>query len=833
MRIAPVTFLVGLLGAASAQQTQVFERVQWPIGKPAIYPGLHLADVDADGRQDLIDVGTDGLDVALGLGGFDFAPTVHTVAGASPKNLSVGHMNGDAFPDAVVQVTPGAWKVVVQLGDGLGAFTPAGSLPVVNLTRDTLLAEVTGDGLDDLLVLTQQGGSVLLVCASDGSGGLATPVVSAANGGSRLLLGDVVEDGIPDVVVAHDLGNCISGMVTYSTLQGGGAGHFSLVSSACLAGGAGSNSLGDIDGDGHLDLLGNGPLGTTSYDVHAFLGAGDGSFTTDVVVGNGSWRPIAVDVTGDGQLDVVGQAPKVGSCTWPALGGGAFGPRRDSPLMAVDVFADLDGDGLVDAAGVNPDGPGTVVAPNRGDGTWDSALTSIPLWPSGPYDSALGDFDADGRLDVAQTGGNSQVSGVQTLQGRGDGSFELGSFATAGASPLQGVRVGDATDDGNDDVLALNSNGLAHLVVGHGDGSFEPGLKFSVPFTLATDGRFADLNGDGRTDLIESGTSPPGVGVFLGSATGGWHPLKYYPGVASATELAPVDLDQDGDLDVVASSSAFFNHGHGILAPAQQLLPGVVLGPLECADFDEDGLPDLAAVGNEPQADPDLILLLGLGDGRFGPPTLEPLPTWPGGLAVADMNRDGHADLVMLSEGRHLELRRGDGAGNFVVDRFLSPLTSFQPTFDVGDVNGDEWPDVVCTQTGGVTVLLNQLGVWHDLGYAFDKSDGVSAQLSGGGPLQAGSPVVLHLGAAGAGADVALVIGVAQDMLPFKGGVMVPSFDVLLAGLSADAQGHLVLEAAWPVALPTGTEIFFQAFVADAGAPAGLAPSNALSARAP
>jgi trimeric autotransporter adhesin len=830
MRVVPVAFLVGLLGAASAQQPYVLERVQWPVGGFSFYRDLHLGDVDADGHLDLIDVGPDRIDVARGLGGFGFGPAVHTVVGESPRSLSVGHVDGDGFLDAVVRVVPFAWHADIQLGDGSGAFTPAGSLAVTNFTDDLLLAEVTGDGFDDLIVLTGEAGvgAKVLVCASDGSGGLATPVAaSVPDLGVRLLLGDVVEDGAADVVVAYTLNSCLAGP-TYVTLQSDGAGHLSLASSACLAGGAWAADLGDIDGDGHLDLLGNGPFGPTNSDVRAFLGSGDGSFTTQLAVGSGTTRPIAADVTGDGLIDVVGQTATAGSVTWPALGGGAFGPRRDSALMPVEVLADLDGDGLADAAGANPEGTGTVVAPNRGDGTWDAVLASGPPGAFGFRDTALGDFDGDGRLDVAQIS-----SGVWTMQGRGDGTFAAGSFGSAGLSQLLAVSVGDATNDGNDDVLALNASGHGHLLVGHGDGTFAPSLLFAGLLTIATDGLVADLDGDGHADIIECG-GPSAVVVYLGAALGGWQAPKGYPGAAS--QLALADFDQDGLLDVVASSNVFFNVGHGALAPAQPLHPGTSLIAVASADFDEDGLPDVAGVRSKYSADPALVLLFGLGDGAFEPAAFEPLPTSDVDLAAADLDRDGHADLLLSSLGRELALRRGDGAGNFVLDSFLAPLDvvgSIEARFDIGDVNGDEWPDVVLTQDTGVMTLVNQLGVWHDLGFAFNQATGKAAQLSGGGPLQAGSPVILHLGRARPGADVAIVIGVAQAMLPFKGGVMVPSFDLLVPGLVADGHGNVVLEATLPVALPTGSELFFQAFVEDQGAPAGIAPSNALEARAP
>ncbi|HZJ70885.1 MAG TPA: hypothetical protein VFF36_08135, partial [Planctomycetota bacterium] len=69
--------------------------------------------------------------------------------------------------------------------------------------------------------------------------------------------------------------------------------------------------------------------------------------------------------------------------------------------------------------------------------------------------------------------------------------------------------------------------------------------------------------------------------------------------------------------------------------------------------------------------------------------------------------------------------------------------------------------------------------------------------------------------------------------LPFKGGILVPSPAVIVSGLLTDGQGRLVLQGSWPSGVPSGSQLWIQGFVVDAGAPAGLSASNAVRARTP
>jgi hypothetical protein len=90
-----------------------------------------------------------------------------------------------------------------------------------------------------------------------------------------------------------------------------------------------------------------------------------------------------------------------------------------------------------------------------------------------------------------------------------------------------------------------------------------------------------------------------------------------------------------------------------------------------------------------------------------------------------------------------------------------------------------------------------------------------------------GTLATLTLSGAAPGAPATLVIGLSALGVPFKGGTLVPQPDVLLA-FTTGAGGGVALSAAWPAALPSGTQTWFQWWIADAGGPAGFAASNAV-----
>jgi len=251
---------------------------------------------------------------------------------------------------------------------------------------------------------------------------LATGKVPAS-----LAVGDFNSDGKPDLAVANAgepvLGEYIDSSVT--VLLGNGDGTFQAVDYPTEAGSVyGSVAVGDFNGDKKLDLLASGYL---------LVGNGDGTFQTSLATGSGA-KVLAADFNGDAKLDLAENgAPvlfaKAGEVS-VQLGNGdgtfqspvVYGLNLETSVPGLGG-GDLNGDGKPDWA-VTACGPvcSLYVFLSNGDGTFES-LPPVGIWSvlSGPGATsiAMGDFDGDGKTDLAVPWDQGSNQGVSVLLGNG------------------------------------------------------------------------------------------------------------------------------------------------------------------------------------------------------------------------------------------------------------------------------------------------------------------------------------------------------------------------------------------------------------------------------
>lgn len=121
---------------------------------------------------------------------------------------------------------------------------------------------------------------------------------------------------------------------------------------------------------------------------------------------------------------------------------------------------------------------------------------------------------------------------------------------------------------------------------------------------------------------------------------------------------------------------------------------------------------------------------------------------------------------------------------------------------------------------------------WSNLGGGVLGANGTPS-LTGTGSLAAGTNVTLTLRHALPNASATLIVGIGLLGAPFKGGTLVPSPTLLIFGLPINGNGSLSVQATWPPGLPSGFTTYFQCWIADAAAPAGLSASNGLSGTTP
>ncbi|HTE05909.1 MAG TPA: FG-GAP repeat protein, partial [Planctomycetota bacterium] len=133
---------------------------------------------------------------------------------------------------------------------------------------------------------------------------------------------------------------------------------------------------------------------------------------------------------------------------------------------------------------------------------------------------------------------------------------------------------------------------------------------------------------------------------------------------------------------------------------------------------------------------------------------------------------------------------------------------------------------------GSACLAKTQPPDWNWIGHSLAGTQG-APDLVGSGSLETGSGIGLSIDDARGAAPVILCISAVQITLPFKGGVMVPAPDILLAGLPTDVWGALQLSGAWPGGVPSGLPIIWQAWVPDPSAGQGFSATNAITCTVP
>jgi hypothetical protein len=433
------------------------------------------------------------------------------------------------------------------------SFSPAVNYPVGLSPQAVVTGDFNGDGRLDLAVANQSSSTVsILLGNADGAFQAAQNFATGA-GPQSLAVGDFNKDGKLDLVTANGNANDVS------VLLGTGNGTFQAPQSLVLPpqfppGYTGSTALpqaptsvtvGDLNGDGKLDLAVRGETTYTVFTPTGYYGGVSVYFVKDVYVnvllGNGdaSFTPKA-----DYHLDNI-----------------------DGPTLAL---GDFNGDGKLDVLAVFNHG-GSIVLPGNGDGTLQAPVHSAS---GGGFNSVVtGDLNGDGKLDLVTNDGFYPVS-VQ--KGNGDGTFQTPQTLAIGGSSVRSLVLGDVNGDGKLDITALTSEthygshgysgnydptttSYAKVLLGSGDGSFtlptSSTLGSHAGFDSFTAAALGDFNGDGRSDLAVTDSSTNTVSVALNGndwsgpafiAVGGF-PATSSAGVADT--FAATIRDSFGNID--------------------------------------------------------------------------------------------------------------------------------------------------------------------------------------------------------------------------------------------------------------------------------------------
>ena len=522
-------------------------------------------------------------------------------------------------------------------------------------------------------------------------------------------------------------------------------------------------AVGDLDGDGKAEMI------TVNYQSNLLSIFRNTSRAGQVTPDSFAPRvdfpagpsPASValgDLDGDGKLDIVvandyGADISVYRNT-STPGNISFAPRVNFPAGTHPVsvgIADLDGDGKPDIAVVNAVlGPSTVGVFRNSTtaGSTELSFADMVEFPTGDYsfNLAVGDLDGDGKPDLAVANENStSVSLLRNVSGPGSitpASFEPRiDLAVAGRAFF--VSLGDLDGDGRPDVAVAHDGGVSVFQNLTSPGawtpeSFGPSLELSTG-GIAYDVAIGDLDRDGKLDLAVTILDSPSVSVFQNRSSGGvldsasFGPKLDFGGPANSVVIG--DLDGDGKPDLITSRnpslSVYRNTiGETPIVPGNSPLDGSALasrldlgagdGPIEAAigDLDGDGKPDVVVVNNY---DSTMTLYRNISsNGSLTADSFAPRVDWatgssPYGVALSDIDGDGKLDIVVPNSGDHtVSVYRNIGSpGDLRIESFAERVdfsTGNLPlSVAIGDWDGDGRPDIVTANhdDNSVSVLRN------------------------------------------------------------------------------------------------------------------------------
>ncbi len=586
-------------------------------GAPSPGESFSVGDIDADGLPDVVfdsmsvSQQTNAVQVLRNAGGGTFTAVVVFSFLTGPCRSILADVNNDGRAELLRFHLDGC-DVHVLVG---GAFpTPLQRLPVFGITQPgpffpTLdlppisVVDVDGDQDRDLIVQTQQGNVILAVDPALGLRPLLNPISAPASLGPFETL-DFDLDGDLDLVASDSSG--VQRLAPPPIMINDGTGRFAppltVVCPQCMLPGVAWQFF-DADGDGDNDLYWVNNLGT--YQVAINTGGVFVASPTPAGVAPAGTKILPLDVDADGDLDlIVGVDFALGvagnASLLVNLGGGTFAlPQTLPAFVSAPVLGDFDGNGTVDI--LSSSGGATAALYNTGVGLF-VAGTPPPAAPQAAIDA-----DDDGDLDL--------VAGQQLYLNVPGTGFVL---APAGALPLSGPApcfspgatvVADMDGDGRIDLL--DTCGLFHRNVG--PASFA--APVAIPYPLQLPLVHGDFDRDGDVDLLGSGMrvlsnatrnlapgsiARPGRMASLeldGYATRGWQ--LYASAGRSALPLPPYGLVQiDLATALFVTAGTFDLDGRGQMAVLVPNVPALVgLTVWWQAVVDEPSIPRLTGLG--------------------------------------------------------------------------------------------------------------------------------------------------------------------------------------------------------------------------------------------
>ena len=651
------------------------------------------ADVFGDGKLDLVGAEGYGLTVSpnrqlfvIGLNSDLTSRAGSFSIGAVASAVVVGDFNGDGKTDAIAANTDASGTVSVLLGGALPDLT-------VSITQTNGLTQ--GQVGYYRLTVTNAGNapSSGVVTLTDHSDEGTTPTSISGIGWSCTLStlastcsrSDPLAAGAsyPPVYLTVTVGANVNGFVSNSAEVSVGSennvvgyglstARIRFPTNVTLTATPNPSALGQAAT--LTALVTNGTGIVTFYDGITILGvsaisSGRAVLTTSLLPSGA--HSLTARYGGDSSYGIATSPPLLQTVNASAANGltSAHSFTIGVPATAL-AAADFNRDGKLDLLTTNTYDASVLLG--NGDGTFQSARTYGGQGTLGVDLATVGDFNGDGKPDLA-IAYDSGTNSLAILLGNGDGTFQSPVFVSSspGGSNLGwlGLRTADFNQDGIADLALMGLSGV-RVFLGNGDGTFQAPLSLGPVTFSPRVWDVADFNNDGIPDMIQ------GIYVFLGIGDGTFKTAILNTG-ASLTFVTG-DYNGDGKTDVAQVSPAgvdtLLGNGDGTLqtAVASTFAPALPQ-PYSTAvpgDFNGDGKLDIAYRPATAAGGPSnrVTLVFGRGDGMFNSTATVPTDGFAGGIALGDFNGDGVPDFVVSnSDTQSINVFLGGAVSGFAI----------------------------------------------------------------------------------------------------------------------------------------------------------------------
>ncbi|CAF4099052.1 unnamed protein product, partial [Adineta steineri] len=594
----------------------------------------------------------------------DFTSEISYSTGSSfgPYSIAVGDLNNDTQMDFIVANSDdGSLGIVFGFDNGSYSVENKYLLSVGSTPRHVLIDDFNKDNKLDVVVTNFDQDNIIVLLGKEGDGLFASELIYSTGIGSNpktLAIAQLTNDEYLDVIVTNSGTDSLGLFYGFSY----------IVFTSAKACESGENStptsvaIGDFNNDGHLDLVST-LLG--SSEVCVFFGYGNGTFSSMMIYSqipaSSPWSVAVGDFNNDNQqdltianwgIDSIGVLLGYGngSFSTPILYSTGLGTR---PISI--AIGDFNNDNQQDITVANAGGGSIGLFFGYGNGSFENVILLSTGNASHPSSVTIADMNNDNQLDIIVA--NEGIDAIGIFFGYGNGSFTKQLLVSCGdhSSPWYAI-AGDFNQDGRLDLATANyATSSIGVFYGYGNGSFGNLTTYSTginsnPVSL----KIGDFNNDNQLDIIAVDETSTNVGIFYGYSDGTFASISITAvgDGSTAYGVAIGDFNADNRLDFVISDASkndiqvFLASGNQPFGGQTMLLlnEGSQPSSVVVGHFNNDSQIDIATANYGTNT---IGILLGCGNRMYLNSTLYSTGnnSYPSSLAIGDFNKDSMMDL--------------------------------------------------------------------------------------------------------------------------------------------------------------------------------------------